>query len=396
MRRPREELIDHLLGELAPDRSEAVEAQLEHDADLRAEFELLREARDLVREVAAEGWPARRRGRGRLIRIVTAAAAVIALAVGTMFLNGDMDVRSSYYEPDVALGFLRGEETDSAGSVRGALGSETAKGYRVRHGNVVVAKAGSDEEFTLSAGALIAPNSEVSVAGEGGARIDLPGGGTLFLGPLSTILLRERDDGAPALRLMTGVAATVPNAKPVHLAVDRTDLLVTQSSGAMIARQSPGEVVNLRGGVVLETNGAQFPVPVLHRLPASCAAAPETVPVCDLDLELDWYRELTYSRYESRDIKWQSSGDGHAHAELSKSNAGALLYLRLEPTENGDLIVRFGETGESYTEMVFPVRKGMMFRYRAPVPDGATRVDLSFPGAPRMIREARVVSATPR
>ena len=72
---------------------------------------------------------------------------------------------------------------------------------------------------------------------------------------------------------MTGVAATVPNAKPVHLAVDRTDLLITQSSGAMIARQSPGEVVNLRGGVVLETNGAQFPVPVLHRLPASCAAA---------------------------------------------------------------------------------------------------------------------------
>ena len=38
---------------------------------------------------------------------------------------------------------------------------------------------------------------------------------------------------------------------PIHLAVDNTDLLLDQLSGAAFSRRSPAEVVNLRGEVIL-------------------------------------------------------------------------------------------------------------------------------------------------
>ncbi len=339
MNREREELIDFVLGEgkepLVRDRAA--------EAELRA-------AIAVVRAAAAEGWGARGR-KLSLLRPAIAAAAVLLVAVGAFLLNGAAP--PAVYEPDLAFGVLLPEETDSRGS---APEAPSVSVTTMRAGEAAVSALGADRPHPLSPGDEIPFDSEIRTTKvDAGARIDLPDGGVLFVGPLSAVRLQRHNEGGPALRLLEGTAATVVGRVPLHLAVHETDLLLRQESGALILRQTPGEVIALRGAAdLLLADGERFRVPVGERLPAACAREPFTSPAAAAEMDLDWYLALAYGGGLLADVAWEKplrageADDGRRSEPLAPGAPGTMLFLRLVPTANGRCEVSFGGTKRAF------------------------------------------------
>jgi hypothetical protein len=321
--REREELIDFILGE-GPEplvRDPAAEAEL-------------RAALAVVRTAAAEGWGARGR-RLSFRRPALAAAAVLLVAATAFLLNGAAP--RAVYEPDTAFGALLPEETDSRGS---APEAPSVKVTTMRAGEAAVSPLGAERPHPLAPGDEIPYESEIRTPkSDAGARIDLPDGGILFVGPLSTVRLRRHEAGGPALRLLEGVAATVAGRVPLHLAVHETDLLVRQESGALLMRQSPGEVIALRGAAdLLLGDGKRFPLPPGERLPAACAREPFTSPATAVELDLDWYLTLAHGGGSLADVSWEKPGC----SEALRPEPGTMLFVRLVPSKNGRAEVSYG------------------------------------------------------
>lgn len=329
MNREREELIDFVLGEGAePSRRDPAA-----EADLRA-------AIAVVRAAAAEGWGARGQ-RLRLLRPALAAAAVLLVAVAAFLLNGAAP--RAVYEPDGAFGALLPEETDSRGL---APEAPSVSVTTMRAGEAAVSALGADRPHPLAPGEEIPYESEIRTPkADAGARIDLPDGGVLFVGPLSTVRLRRHEAGGPALRLLEGVAATVAGRAPLHLAVHETDLLVRQESGAVVLRQTPGEVIALRGAAdLLLADGKRFRIPAGERLPAACAREPFTSPATTAEMDLDWYLALAYGGGSLADVTWEKPG----HSEALRADSGTMLFLRLLPSRNGRCEVSFGGAARTF------------------------------------------------
>lgn len=387
----RGEILDYLLGELPPGRAQEVARRCEQDPAAAAERDRCLRTLGLLREAAEEGWeaePAARPGLlRRLSRSVLAAAALLAAVVSLFLLNGRG--LQAVYEPDQALGYLRPEETDSAGRVPVPARGE---GFTLRSRAATLSPRGTDRQFALGRNDEIAADSEVTAPSGEGVRLDLPGGGILFLAPGSTVLLRLRDDGSPALRLGDGAAAAVAGDRPVHLAVDGTDLLLDLQSGACYLNRNPGEAACLRGSLFLDrAKGGRFHIPEAERLPAACASEPKTVALVESDLDLDWYRDLVYRDYRWRDLTWTEAGPGRHVAATRPGDE--VLFLRLVPAENGTIEVARGGPPRA-----FRVREGKPLRLRlrlrdlGPGPDLELRCAGPFPA----LREARLFSATPR
>jgi hypothetical protein len=326
----RDDLIDFVLGELDPARAEEFRGR-------EAEVEVYRRAADVLRAAAAEGWEAApaREGRLRRLRPLLAVAALLLVAVALFWGNG-APPRSRVFEPDGAFGSLLPEETDEAGYV---LAPAEGDGWTVRAGTVEAAALGGDRSWTLGPGDAIRAESEVRTGGAGGARIDLPRGGILYLAPGAVAQIRRRDDGRAAVRVVEGDVCTVAEGSPVHVAVEATDLLLTQESGAALVRRTQPEAICLRGTLLLNRErGESFRVPAGERLPAACADEPRTVPTSEEELNLAWYRDLAYREWTWRELSWTG--------EALRCDVEALpetrLYLRVLPAEACDLTVRFG------------------------------------------------------
>ena len=329
MNREREELIDFLLDEGPEPRVR----------DAKAEAEL-RLAIGAVRAAAAEGWGAR----GRRLRLLTpalAAAAVLLVAVAAFFLNGAAP--RAVYEPDVAYGALLPEETDSRGRFAEAPSVSVTT---MRAGEATFSPLGADRPQPLAPGDEIPYESEIrTTKADAGARIDLPDGGILFLGPLSTVRLRRHQAGGPALRLLDGVAATAAARAPLYVAVHETDLLVRQERGALLMRQTPGEVIALRGTAdLLLADGKRFRIQPGERLPAACAREPFTTPATAAQIDLDWYFALEYGGGSLADVAWERPGT----SEPTDAAPGTMLFLRLLPSANGRCEVSFGGAARSF------------------------------------------------
>ncbi|MHC4954729.1 MAG: FecR family protein [Planctomycetota bacterium] len=332
------------------------------------------------------------------LRIGIAAAAVLLVAVGLFWTHrGDM-ADERVFEPGTTFGALLPEELGADNSIYagpsadadGAIHPErgTGKGYFLRSGEVSSAALGAQSEHRLEAGAEILEGSELTCGAEGGARIDLPDGGLLFLRPLSVVQLRPRADGRVALRLLTGEAATVAGDAPLHLSVDGTDLLLTQSNGATLLRQQPSDAICLRGQLELHLeNGAFWSVPTGHRLPAACARAPESEPAVVHLLDLDWYFAMLYHRARSVNVRWEKDGRS---APITAGD-GAMLFLRLDPMLSGEFAVRFGD-GKGRT---FNLVRGRPFELRVPLASlgEGPRVHVT-PGF--NVLEARIFEVEPR
>lgn len=330
MNREREELIDFLLGE---GREPLVR-------DEAAEAELLG-AIAAVRAAAAEGWGARGKRVG-LLRPALAAAAVLLVAAAAFLLNGAAP--RAVYEPDVAYGVLLPEETDSRGH---APEAPSVPVPTMRAGAAAFSPLGAERAQPLAPGDEIPWESEIRTArAELGARIDLPDGAILFVAPLSTVRLLRHKEGGPALRLLEGSAATVAGRRPIHLAVHETDLLVEQESGAVVLRQTPGEVIALRGvaNLLLE-GGKRFLVPAGERLPAACAREPFTQPSTASEMDLDWYLDLAYGGGGTlRDVGWEAPG----RSLPFPAEEGTMLFLRLVPSEDGRCEVSYGGKARTF------------------------------------------------
>jgi hypothetical protein len=387
VRREHEDLIDYLLGELPLERSREVAERIAHDPEAAAERDLYEESLRLIRAAAAPGWEARR-GRARLtwLRPALAAAAVIALVVfGTFLLDGGHHAHT-VYDPDGALGYARAEETDAAGSVFApARGDDVT----VRTGKVEVAAIGSDRDYPLETGETVPLESDVKSTAEDGARLDLPGGGIVFLQPFSTVRLRARHRGGIALRLLDGAACAVSGPQPLHLAVDETDLILRLRDGAALLCRRPAEAVALRGELLLLLeDGKRFRVPEAERLPAACAKRPATEPIRDEELNLDWYRDLVFQPgWCVEDLKLDA--DDRCKPTWC-TGPGAMLYLRLVPPATGTLRVSFG--GEARE---FALRRDSELRLRLRLSDlGPGPVLQVTPAAG--LKEARVFGVKPR
>jgi len=371
-----DELIDMLLGELPPERA----ALLRADPALRASIERYEQAIGLIRDAALPGWeaaPVRRAWRAR----VAAIAALLLAAFALFLLDGRPRYRSRVFEPDGAFGELRPEETDAAGRV---LSPSEAQQPTLRLGAVEIAALGAKRRFPVSPGSPIPFDSEIMTAAEGGARIDLPHRAILFLGPLSTVHLRTRADGATALRVAGGVACAVAEGGPLHVAVDESDLLLVQRSGASLFRHSPAEAVNLRGDLLLDMGaGRTFPIPPCERLPAACVAEPETVAVTDGELGLDWYAALAHAGNQVDDVAWQTR---LSSAPLPHT-PGTLLYLRFAENGGGTLELSFGGAKRR-----FALDKGDSLELRLRLRDLGEGPVLTLSHAPR---EARLFTPRP-
>jgi hypothetical protein len=317
----RDELWDFLLGEGAE--------PLHRDPALEAE---LRTALAVARAAAAEGWGVR--GRRRLLRPALAAAAVLLVAVAAFLLNRAPP--RAIYEPDGAFGALLPEETDSEGR---APGAPTVSEPTMRAGEATFSPLGGARADPLRPGDVFPYDSEVKTTVASGARIDLPDGAILFVGPLSTVRLSRHKEGGPALRLLEGVAATVAGARPLHVAVHETDLLLEQESGSLLVRQTPGEAIALRGVTdLLLGSGKRFRVAAGERLPAACVREPFTMPATAVEMDLEWYLTLQYGGGTLSDVTWEKPGTSEPlHAE-----PGTMLYLRFEPKVDGKADVSFG------------------------------------------------------
>jgi hypothetical protein len=386
VRREREELIDYLLGELPLERSRDVAERIARDPDAAADRDLYEESRQLIRTAAAAGWETRR-GRARLVwlRPALAAAAVIALVLfGTFLLSGGHHAHT-VYDPDGAVGYARGEETDAAGAV---YAPATGEDIAVRAGNVDIAAIGSDRDYALGQGETVPLGSDVKTSAEGGARLDLPDGGIVFLRPLSTVRVRTHQQGGIALRLLDGVACTVAGPRPLHLAVHETDLILRLRSGAALLRKRPADAVALRGELfLLLENGQRFRVPEAERLPAACAKEPATEPVSDEELDLDWYRDLVFQPgWQVEELKLDE--DGRTTPRCTARDA--MLYLRLVPPAAGTLRISFdGEPRE------FALHRDSELRLRLRLRDLGPGPVLQVTPAEGLM-EARILAAKPR
>jgi hypothetical protein len=387
VRREHEELIDYLLGELPLDRSREVAERIARDPDAAADRDLYEESLQLIRAAAATGWEARR-GRARLVwlRPALAAAAVIALVVtGTFLLNGGHHAHT-VYDPDGAIGYARAEETDAAGAVRVP---PTATEVVVRTGSVEVAVIGSESWYTLGPGETVPLGSDVKTPAEGGARLDLPDGGIVFLPGLSEVRVRAHQRGGIALRLLHGATCAVAGPRPLYLAVHETDLILRLRAGAALLRRRPTDAVALRGELdLLLENGRRFRVPEAERLPAACAKEPATKPVGDDELELDWYRDLVFEPgWHVEELKLDA--DGRCKPRWC-TGPDTMLYLRIVPPASGTLRISFG--GEPRE---FALRADSELRLRLRTADlGPGPVLQVTPAAG--LKEARVFGAKPR
>jgi len=357
----RDDLIDFLLGELPEEQASAVAERLALDEGAARDCARYADALSVLREASAEAtWePAAPRARVLQlgVRVGIAAAAVLLVAFGLFWANHNGVAPARVYEPAAAFGALLPEELGADGSV---APQNAGSGYVLRQGGVAISSLGAQATHDLTPGAEILENSEITCAAEGGARIELPHGGMLYLSPLATVQLRPRPDGRVALRLLSGAAATVAHDTPIHVSVDGTDLLLTQISGATLLRHQPGEATCLRGHVVLHVeDGSRWRIPESERLPAACARAPESAHASVESLELDWYFTLQYREATLRDIVWEREG---VSAPLERT-PGALLYLRVEPTKSGTFEVRMG-AGPGRT---FELTRGRRFELRVPL-----------------------------
>jgi hypothetical protein len=386
VKREREELLDFVLGELDPERGRHVAERIARDPEAAADRDRYEEAVRLVRAAAAAGWEAPARGRARLYRLrpALAAAAIIAAVALGIFLTSGRHHPATVYEPDVALGYARAEETDARGAVREP---STAQSCRLRLGEVEIAAIGSDRDYPLRRDEPIPLESEVKNSAEGGARIDLPDGGILFLGELSTVRLRRHRQGGLALRLLDGAACTIAGRRPLHLAVDGTDLLLRQESGAALLRKRPAEVVALRGDLLLLLEeGRRFRVPEAERLPAACAKEPATTAVRDEELDLDWYRNLVFAHWKVQELKLDAAG----RSGMLGAGPEAMLYLRLVPPATGTLTITYGaEPREFALHREVPLRLRLRLSDLGP---GPTLVVAPVQG----LKEARLLEVEPR
>ena len=124
-----------------------------------------------------------------------------------------------------------------------------------------------------------------------------------------------------------------------------------------------------------------FPIPPGERLPAACANDPQTAPVEDRDLDLDWYFELVYTKHRIETIDFDKP---------IQAGPDSLLFLRLNPRASGDVSIRFG--GEARR---FAVRKGVELTLRLRFSDLGPGQLLEV--TPRnAVAEARLFEAVPR
>ena len=382
MRREHEELIDFVLHELTPKRHREVAERIARDPEVAAERDRLLGVLGLVRAAAADGWPAPtpRAARIRVLRPVALVAAVLLVALGLFLVNGAGP--QTFFEPDGPFGYLLPEEADAHGRVPvAATGTECV----LRQGTVMISAVGSDREYALAAGESFPYGSEIKTPAETGARVDLSGKAILFLAPISTVQLRKHNVGGPALRLMDGVVCTVAEETPIHIAVDDTDLLLRQESGAALMRQAPGEAVALRGELrLLISGGGYFRVPPGERLPAACATAPRTAGIKLGELDLAWYRDLVYTTSRFEEIKWSRPGC----SEPFEACADTMIYLRAVPEENGTLEISYGE-GEPRE---FPLFAGKPLQVRLRVRDLGPGPELRVSPS-KAITQARIFEA---
>ena len=383
----RERLVDFLLGELPEGQAQAVSRELGSDPAAAAERDRYKEAIALLRCAAGEeAWaPKRAPGRVLALRTGVAAAAVLLVAVGLFWSHRGGSVPDRIFEPGAALGALLPEEVGADGSF---TPTHDGIGYRLSAGAVTSAALGARQVHPLTPGSVIVEESELTCAAEGGARIELPHGGLLFLRPLTTVQLRRRADGRVALRLLAGDAATVVGTQPIHLAVDDTDLLLTQSAGATLLRRQPSDAVCLRGMLNLHTeSGGRWRVPEGERLPAACAHEPETDRMDVETLDLEWYFALLYESARSRNVRWKGSG---ISLPIEATDT-TLLYLRLEPKQSGDCTIAFGD-GAGRT---FKLVGSHCFELRVPIKSlGAGPTLRITPGF--TVEQARLFDVTPR
>ena len=359
----RDELIDFLLGELPEARAGKMRERLEREPELAREAAVYSDALGIVREAASEAeWaPATSHVLRFAARISLVAAALVLVAVGVFWMERGNGVSERVFEPEAAYGALLPEELGADGEVflarrltapsrefparRLTAPSREGTAYRLERGAASAAAIGARSVHALDLGDTILEESELSCGAEGGACISLPHGGLLFVRPLSTLQLRSRPDGHVALRLLSGTAATVVGDAPIHLAVDGTDLLLTQHSGAALLRHQESDAICLRGRLELHLeDGKLWPVPPGERLPAACARAPESEPYCAERLELEWYDALLGHRARHQTIQLDKNGV----SEPIHSTGSTLLYVRAESRETGKLRITFGE-GEGRT-----------------------------------------------
>jgi len=335
------ELIDFLLGELPDDRAAAWEERLRREPELAREAELYRRSIGILREAArGAAWaPARATGWRVALRIGVAAAALLLVAIGVFWMERGGPARDRVFEPDGVYGALWPEELGADGRTRPA---PQADGYRVLRGAVSVGAIGARARHPLRPGDPVLEESELSCGNDEGACLALPHGGLLFLRPLSTVQLRARADHRAALRLLSGVAATVAGDEPIHLAIDGTDLLLTQAGGAALLRRQDADAICLRGRLDLHlVDGSTWRVEPGQRLPAACANAPESEPADVETIELDWYEALVGCAARRTTVRLDAGG----RSPPLKAGAGALLYLALAPPsrEAVDVVVRYGD-----------------------------------------------------
>lgn len=386
MRRDDELLIDLLLDELSGEERRDVERRLVAESALAERHQAYSDALSILREAAAEGWEARRDA-FRWLRPAIAVAAVLLVAL-TVFLLGDRaNGARTVFEPDTAFGYLRAEETDSAGRVPDP---STVSEPTIASGELKVAALGSAQSpYTVGAGDVIRSDSELETETDASVRVDLPHGGILFLRPATVVQIRRRTDGETALRLKQGVACTVVGTRPIHLAVDGTDLLLRQDKGASFVRFSPPEAVCLRGKLTLRTSDeATFDVPEGERLPAACTNDPRTVPVADEELGLDWYRDLVYSYHRVERVEWEKPGRSRALWVSPET----MLYVRLVPRRGGEVELRFGDAAKARR---YEARTGVNLELRLRLADLGPGPRLEIEPADA-VREARLFEATPR
>jgi hypothetical protein len=325
------------------------------DAD-PAEHDELVALLGVVRAAAAGGWGGAGARRARWLRPVLAAAAVLLVAFALLLRNGAP--RGAIYEPDRAYGYLLPEETDAAGDVPEP---STAAVAVMRTGEATISALGSTRADLVAPGQEIPYDSEIRTPADTGARIDLPDGGILFVGPTTALRLRRHQAGGPAVRVLLGVAATVAGKTPLHLAVHETDLLLRQESGAVLLRQQPAEAIALRGVTdLLLEGGARFRIPEGQRLPAACAKEPFTVPASVKELDIDWYLALAYGDATLAQVPWETPG---ISAPL-KAEGGTLLFLRLGTPAGGSCTVSFGGAARELT-----LRRGVPLSLRVPLAD---------------------------
>jgi hypothetical protein len=378
----RSDLIDFLLGELPEDRATAFEQRLVAEPDLAREAERYRDALGILREAATESeWaPAGNPMLRLVVRSTMVAAALLLVALGIFWMDRGGDATDRIFEPDGVYGVLLPEELGADGSTRPAPDLD-GDGYRLRRGAVNVSAIGAREAHALAIGDAVLEESELTCGSVGGAYLSLPHGGMLFLRPLSTVQLRNRKDGRVALRLLSGVAATVVGREPMHVAIDGTDLLLTQHSGAALLRHQESDALCLRGELDLHVEtGERWRVPSGHRLPAACAHAPESQPFRAERLELDWCAALVGQAARHRTIRLDARG----RSEPLRPGKGALLYLCARSREALDLRVTFGD-GEGRS---FEVRGGKPLEVRIPIAslgDGPT-LRVEPPHAVKLLR----------